>query len=97
MTDQASPTSNRIIRRYGMGSLLAVLSLPIAAFMSALGMNGWQQTAILDMEKDSVALARQGFRMTSSEEHAVPLFGVVYYTATYERSSRGSPSTDADQ
>jgi hypothetical protein len=69
-----------------MGSLLAVLSLPIAFVMAALGMNGWQQSALRAMEKDAVELRSRGYRVTSTDEGTIPPLGVVYYVVTYERS-----------
>ena len=77
--------AKRIVRRYGMGSLLAVLSLPMALIMAMRGMDGWQRSTQLAMQKDAIDLQRQGFRVVSTEEHSVPMLGVAYYVVTYER------------
>jgi hypothetical protein len=68
-----------------MGSFLAVLSLPIAYVMAALGMNGWQRAAVLAMEKDAVSLGREGYRIVDTKEGSIAGLGVVYYVVTYER------------
>jgi hypothetical protein len=78
------PQAERMVRRYGMGSMLAVLSLPIAWLMAALGMNGWQQSALRAMEKDTIALRALGYRIATTDEGAIPALGVVYYVVTYE-------------
>ena len=67
-----------------MGSLLAVLSLPIAFVMAALGMNGWQRSALLAMEKDAIDLRARGYRIAQTDEGAIPRLGVVFYIVTYE-------------
>jgi len=81
--DPARP--ERIVRRYGMGSLLAVLSLPMAMIMAARGMDGWQRSVQVAMEKDAIDLMRRGFHIVSSQEHTVPMLGVAWYVVTYER------------
>jgi hypothetical protein len=73
-----------VVRRYGRGSLLALLGPLIALFMAARGMNGWDQSAARDMEKDAVQMAGLGYRIVSSEEYGIPLFGIAYYKVTYE-------------
>lgn len=73
-----------VVRTYGRGGLLGLLSPLLAYFMAARGMNGWQQTARRQMEDDAVAMARRGYRVASSDECVVPLFGITYYRVTYE-------------
>lgn len=85
MASKQPAHAERIVRRYGMGSLLAVLSLPMAMIMAARGMDGWQRSTLLAMEKDVIDLQRQGFRVISTDERTVPVFGVAYYVVTYER------------
>ena len=38
-----------------------------------------------EMEDDAVAVARQGYRVVSSDEVGYPLLGIVAYRVTYER------------
>ena len=73
-----------IVKSYGRGSLLGVLSLPFALLMASRGMRGWQDAAIREMEDDAVVMARRGFRVVSTEEHGMPVFGITYYKVTYE-------------
>jgi hypothetical protein len=74
----------RVTKRYGTGSLLAVISLPVSWLMASRGMNGWQERAERDMEEGTISMRRQGYRVVSSEEHSVPSFGIYYWTVTYE-------------
>ena len=67
-----------------MGSLLAVLSLPVAFVLAALGMNGWQRSALLAIERDAIDLRARGYRITQTDEGAIPRLGVVFYIVTYE-------------
>ncbi len=85
MTNVHFAGPQRIVRRYGLGSLLAVLSLPIAMVMAALGMNGWQQSAIRAMERDAIKLQQAGYLIAATQGHSLPLVGIVYYVVTYER------------
>jgi hypothetical protein len=75
-----------VVKMYGRGSFLALLSPLIAFLMARQGMNGWQQSAIRDMEDDAAAMARQGYRVASSDEVGIPLLGIVAYRVTYERT-----------
>jgi hypothetical protein len=72
-----------VVKTYGRGSLLGLLGPLFAFLMASQGMNGWQQSAIRDMERDAIKMARQGYRIVSSEERAIALFGIVYYKVTY--------------
>jgi hypothetical protein len=74
-----------VVKSYGRGSLLGVLSLPLSLLMASRGMRGWQETAIRDMEVDAVAMASRGYRIVSTEERGMPVFGITYYTVRYER------------
>jgi hypothetical protein len=82
---QSATTSRRdVVKTYGRGSLLGLLNPFLAAFMAAMGMSGWQQAAAREMEDDAVAMARQGYRVVSSQELGIPRLGIVYYQVTYE-------------
>jgi hypothetical protein len=73
-----------VVKTYGRGSLLGLLSLPLAFFMASLGMNGWQESAVRDMEDDAVAMARRGYRVVASGEYGIPRLGITYYKVTYQ-------------
>jgi hypothetical protein len=75
-----------VVKTYGRGSFLGLLSPLIAFVMARLGMHGWQQSAMRDMEDDAVAMARQGYRVASSDEVGIPLLGIIAYRVTYERT-----------
>jgi hypothetical protein len=72
-----------IVKNYGRGGLLGLISPLFAFLMARQGMNGWQQRALREMEDDTVTMARRGYRVVSSEEVAMPLFGITYYRVTY--------------
>lgn len=74
-----------IAKTYGRGSLLGVLSLPFAYLMASRGIHGWQESAAREMEDDAVAMAKQGYRVVTSGEYGMPVFGITYYKVTYER------------
>jgi hypothetical protein len=73
-----------VVRTYGRGSILGLLSPILAFFMASRGMNGWQQSAVREMERDAVEMARRGYRVVSSEEREIPLFGAAWFRVTYE-------------
>jgi hypothetical protein len=72
-----------VVKTYGRGSLLGLLSIPLAFLMASRGMNGWQESAARDMEDDAVAMARLGYRVVASAEYGIPLLGITYYRVTY--------------
>ena len=74
----------RVVKVYGLGSLLGAWSLLIAYLMAAGGMHGWRDSAIRDMEKDAVELEKRGYRVVSTDEYALPLFGMGYFKVVYE-------------
>jgi hypothetical protein len=88
LSEEAKP--KRVIKTYGRGSYLGLLSPLLAVFMARLGMNGWQQSAAREMEDDAVAMARQGYVIASTQEYGMPLFGAISYKVTYERRDPGS-------
>jgi hypothetical protein len=73
-----------IVKTYGRGSLLGLLSLPFAFLMASRGMNGWQESAARDTEDDAVAMARQGYRVVASGEYGIPLLGITCFKVTYQ-------------
>ena len=81
---RTSESKRVIVRTYGRGSFLGLLSPILAAFMASMGMRGWQESAVRDMERDAVEMARQGYRVVSSEEFGYPRFGATYFKVTYE-------------
>jgi hypothetical protein len=76
--------SGVVVKTYGRGSLLGVLSIPFAFLMASRGMHGWQESAARDMEDDAVAMAKQGYRVVASGEYGIPLLGITYYRVTYQ-------------
>jgi hypothetical protein len=81
-----------VIRTYGRGSFLGLLSPLLAAVMAAMGMHGWQEAALREMEDDAVAMAKGGYRVVSSGEYGIPAFGVVYYKVIYELDRSPQPN-----
>jgi len=77
-----------VVKTYGRGSLLGLLSLPLALLMASRGMSGWQEAAARDMEDDAVAMARRGYRVAASGEYGVPRLGITYYKVTYQLTER---------
>lgn len=78
----------RLVKHYGRGSLLAVLSLPVAWLMASRGASGWQEKAQRDMEKDADEMIRKGYRVVSTEERQVPAFGMYWLDVTFESVDR---------
>ena len=81
-----------VVKTYGRGSFSGLMSPILAALMASRGMNGWQQSAVRDMDRDAVAMARRGYRVVSSEEYRIPLFGMTYCKVTYERVDQAKPA-----
>ena len=76
--------SDVVVRTYGRGSLLGILSIPFAFLMASRGMDGWRESAARDMEDDAVAMAEQGYRVVASGEYGIPLLGITYFRVTYQ-------------
>ncbi len=74
----------RVTKLYGLGSLLAVVSLPLAFISSARGGNGWQAKSEHDAERDATEMAKRGYRVVSAEERSWPVFGIYYQRVIYE-------------
>ena len=77
-----------IVKTYGRGSLLGLLSVPFAFLMASRGMNGSQESAARDMEDDAVAMTRQGYRVVSCCEYGMPRLGITYHKVTYQLVER---------
>ncbi len=91
-TDRSSAAlRTRVVRTYGRGSLLGLLSPMLAAVMAAFGMRGWQELAIREMEEDAAKMARDGYRIVATQEHGIPAFGIVFYEVTYQRGEARGP------
>jgi hypothetical protein len=78
----------KMVKTYGRGSLLGILSLPVAFVMARAGMRGWEDSALQAMQKDAAAMVKRGYRVVSSEEYTVPTFGFVYYKVVYEMDAK---------
>ncbi len=72
-----------VVRTYGRGSVLGLISPILALFMASRGMDGWRQSALRDMEDDMVVMARRGYRVVATEEREIRPFGVSWYRVTY--------------
>jgi hypothetical protein len=77
-----------VVKTSGRGGLLGLISPLFAFLMARQGLNGWQQRALREMEDDTVTMARRGYRIVSSEEVAMPLFGITYYRVTYRSAEQ---------
>jgi hypothetical protein len=88
-TFRAKEPRRKVVKTYGRGSLLGVLSLPIAFVMARAGMRGWKDSAEQAMQKDVALMSERGYRVVSADEYAVPAFGFVYFKVRYELSSGG--------
>ena len=92
------PKKRRIVKAYGRDSLLIWLNPILSALPASLGLRvGLRSDAeVLDrMQKDVLAMDRQGYRVVASEEVALPIFLVPrahanYYRVTYELHDPGS-------
>ena len=73
-----------VVRTYGRGSVLGLISPILAFFMASRGMDGWRQSAVRDMEGDMVAMARRGCRVVATDEREIPPFGISWYRVTYK-------------
>jgi hypothetical protein len=74
----------RVTKLYGLGSLLAVVSLPIAYLTASRGGNGWQERSARDAERDALVMAEKGYRVVAAEERSVPALGMYWQKVTYE-------------
>jgi hypothetical protein len=74
----------RVTKLYGLGSLLAVISLPLAFISSVRGGNGWQAKSARDAERDAMEMAKAGYRVVTAEERSWPVFGIYYQHVVYE-------------
>lgn len=75
-----------IVKEYGRGSFLALISPLLSFFMANRGMNGWQQRVAHEMELDAQAMLNRGYHIVSSREYEMPILGITYHKVTYELS-----------
>ena len=81
-----------VVKQYGGDSALGQAS-PMAAFL--LGGPGdlkSQARVVENMEKDALAMARQGYRIVSTQEHEHPTSGIRYVKVTYELGDPPDPT-----
>ena len=85
------PKPRRVTRFYGLRSLLAVVSLPLAFISASRGGNGWQAKSEHDAEVDAQRMLERGYRVVSAEERSWPVFGIYFQRVVYElvESRRG--------
>jgi hypothetical protein len=74
-----------IVKTYGRGSFLGLLSPLLAMFMAGRGMHGWRDSTVRAMEADASEMLRRGYRISSTEEATLPAFGASSFKVTYER------------
>ncbi len=74
-----------VTKTYGRGSFLAFLSPLLAFFMARRGLNGWEQTAAADMQRDALAMQDRGYRVVTAEEFTLPVLGVAWFQVVYSR------------
>jgi len=77
----------RVTKYYGLRSLLAVISLPLAFISSVRGGNGWQARSEREAEQDAQEMIKRGFRVVSAEERSWPVFGIYYQRVVYEQET----------
>jgi hypothetical protein len=79
-----TPPPRTVVKTYGRGSFLGLLSPFLAYVMTAQGMRGWEESAVRAMEQDAIDMSRRGYRIASTEEAAIPILGIASYRVTYE-------------
>jgi hypothetical protein len=67
-----------VVKQYGGDSSLGLAS-PMAAYLLRSEGSGVEK-----MEKDALAMAKQGYRIVSTQEQEHPTSGVRYLKVTYE-------------
>ena len=83
-TTDAPRAKRTVVKTYGRGNLLGLLSPLLAMFMVSAGLHGSRDAAAREMEDDAVAMARRGYRIASSRERTLQRFGISWYEVTYE-------------
>ena len=77
-----------VVKEYGRdGILFAAVNPVLSAFMVRLGLQPpvpSEERIARAVEKDAVAFARRGYRMASTHDYTIPLFGVTYRKVTFE-------------
>ena len=75
-------------RTYGRGSFLAFLSPLLAWAMASRGLNGWEQSAEEDAQKDVLRMEDRGYRVVSADEYRIAVLGITWFKVTYQRLPR---------
>ncbi len=77
----------RVIRNYGRDSLIGLLSPLLAAVATSMGARIRLRSdaeVLAKMERDAIAMTRQGYRIASSMQYEIPFFGATWQKVTYE-------------
>ncbi len=84
-----------VVRSYGRDSLLGLVNPLLALIVRTFGLQlrlRSEDRVLLEMERDQVAMIRQGYRIVASEQFEMPPFGITWYRVTYELAdSPGTP------
>jgi hypothetical protein len=78
----------RVTKYYGLRSLLAVISLPLAYISASRGGTGWQERSEREAEQDAEKMMKRGYRVVSAEERSWPVFGIYFQRVVYELADR---------
>jgi hypothetical protein len=65
-----------LVKTYGRGSFLGLVSPLLAYVMAARGMHGWEDWSRRAMETDAVKMARRGYRVASIRLDTRPAAGL---------------------
>ena len=71
-----------VVKMYGPGGFVGLLNPFVTAVMVARG--SWREPEVELIEKDTQEMAKQGYRMVSSQQYKLPLLGIAYQEVTYE-------------
>ncbi len=75
----------RVTRTYGRWTLLGLLSPMLTSLMVSLGIWSPHEPETLSAaQRDAQRMVDDGYRVVSSDEYAIPLFGVAFLKVTYE-------------
>jgi hypothetical protein len=80
----ATEGRSRVTKTYGRGSLLGLLSPILSFVMARSGMNGWERSGRVDMERDGLAMEGRGYRVASADEYRLPFLGITWFEVSYE-------------
>jgi hypothetical protein len=80
-----TPPKRTVLKVYGPGNFLGLLNPVMTSLMVALRFWEARETELTAaMERDVQEMARQGYRVASSQEFRMPLLGFPYWKVTYE-------------